>query len=209
MCELYNRYLRENRKDPAGDAMYDARKKIWQDRYLPSSLELPGMSMFKEMDKTLHARYYFESENRWMQPDDPPIYKGNTAGYGEGSNAQGLAVWRDRDSCSYASRGLKSAKYNDAQWEQYCAQMDEWYERLVVESLISWGVINVNKKPREKWINMRIVDSIKKSSTFSNNVRMCKKQYEQIVEKHKDELPMLLEKEKEKRRQRFENKNKS
>lgn len=202
-CELYHKYLREGRKDAAGDAMYDARYKIYQDGYLPSSLELGGRSLFSKAGDNLRNKWLYSYSSPWMEPTDPPISIPNTAGYGNSPNSQGLAAWRDLDASPTELRSLKHAKYTDIGWREYCKKMDDIYERLVIESLISWGVININKSTKQPWINSDIARTIKKCPSLFSNIYMCREEYEDIIERHKEEIPVFIEKEKVRRQELF------
>ena len=194
-CEFYHRYLLEGRKDAYGDAIYDARRKIFDDGYLPSSLEMAGRSHWNKAGDNLRTRWLYRYGAPWMEPSDPPISIPNTAGYGNSPNSQGLAAWRDLDASTTALRGLKKAKYTDIGWRQYCQKIDAWYERLVLESLIDSKAVFINHHTGQVQI-------------IYNRLAPYIKEYEEIIKKHKDEIPTYIAKSDKMKQERLANQQK-
>lgn len=200
-CQYYHRYLLEGREDPVGDALYDARTKIYASHYLPSSLECAGMSYFGQAKDNLRSPWFYRYGVPRMQPDDPPITKNNTKRYGEQSNALGLAAWREQDADPIPLRSLKKAEYTEIQWRVYCEEMDGRFEDLVVDSLVSWGLVdgvarenqsNINPYPfHAKWINAATLTKL--PIEVQRSIQCCGDIYEAILDKHQSELRVRIE----------------
>lgn len=208
-CEYYHRYLLEGREDPVGDALYDARTKIYADHYLPSSLEQAGMSYFGQAQDNLRSPCFYSYNAPMMRPDDPPIIKHNTKGYGEPSNALGLAAWREQDAYPSAPGSLKKAKYTEVQWRVYCEEIDRRFEGLVLESLVSWGLVDGVKREDQsaiaqynfhaKWINIETLQKL--PAEVQRSIQCCGDVYEDILDKHQTALRVLIERDQHRKEQ--------
>lgn len=189
ICEFYHQYLMEHREDAEGDAYYDARKIIYESGYLPSPLEQVGMSYWPKRQDEMRQACGYKICGTIIVAADPPISIQNTNPPRQGSNACGLARCREED--SYACN-LKSMEHiSDAKWEKYCNEMNDRYEKLVVQSLVDWDVI-FPEKVNGKWIDLTKVPMLPSNDWFCG-LDLCQSwvdmyHYEEIVEKHKDEL---------------------
>ena len=189
ICEFYHQYLMEGREDAEGDAYYDARKIIYESGYLPSPLEQVGRSWWPKRQDDMRRPCSYKVGNAVMTADDPPCSIGNTNPPRQGSNALGLARWREED--SYACN-LKSCEHiSDKKWEQYCNEMNDRYERLVIQSLVDWDVV-FPEKVDGKWLDITKVQLLPEND-WMYGLDLCQSwvdyhHYEEIIEKHKDEL---------------------
>lgn len=189
-CEYYYKYLMEGRNDAFEASMHDARKKIWEDGYLPSSLENGGMSLFQKAEEcgNLYKSWRYCCGPYEMKPTCPPISHDNTSKPGERQNALGVAAWRDEDASPYNVKGLRIAKYPDpASWKKYCEWIDGWYEDIVVNVLVSSGVVtfDTNQNP---CINMEVAKTKDDIPDFYYALYGMQSKYETILRKHSERL---------------------
>lgn len=194
-CEYYYQYLMEGRSDAFEASMHDARKKIWEDGYLPSSLENGGMSLFRKAEEcgNLCKPWRYCCGPYEMKPTCPPISYENTANPGERQNALGLAAWRDEDDSPFHVRGLRTAKYSDASWRQYCEWIDAWYEDIIINVLVSSGVVefDANQNP---CINMEVAKSKDDIPNYYYSLCGMQSEYEAILRKHSEKLSSFKDK---------------
>ena len=190
ICEFYHKYLMEGREDAAGDAYYDARKIIYDSGYLPSPLEQVGRNWWPKRQADMRCPCGYKVSGAVMAADDPPCSIENTNPPRHGSNACGLARWREED--SYACNLKSCEQISDKKWEKYCNEMNDWYERLVIQSLVDWDVI-LPEKVNGRWIDLDKVPLLPTNGWFVGvDLRKSwvdQRHYEEIIEKHKDELP--------------------
>lgn len=119
--EFYKAYRQDSsRKDPEGDALFDARKKIWESGYLPSVIYYEGMDQFDEYPI------------RMRKPHEPiPYLTGrprrrilNKCRQKDKDGLRGLYL------AEYCTRVRKDLLYDYAGWKAYCDRMDEWFDKL-------------------------------------------------------------------------------
>ena len=130
--ELYVQYRQDHkRSDPAGDAIEDARKKLLDDGYLPTSFRNYGKADWKCRPLTRRAPLRFPS--------------GNTPRYSE------LLYYREKDcrSGGFQTNFIrfygKDVAVDEAQWQAYCATIDKRFLNLVEAYNIERFVMRQNR----------------------------------------------------------------
>ena len=220
-CEYYHQFLfdGEQEQDARGNALFEARKKIFQGGYLPSYLASAGLSYYDESAPAMRTHSSFAA-HYWIDPHDPPngisVWKDHKYGEIEYTGFFDIRYEETNHTCLLTD--LRNQEYkNDKKWAEYCKQLDEKFDSLVIQSLVDYGIVDGNTHEGSAYILERNNIGTLMNPTWSEYKKLefatkwidpdklkdvpykqreiihyNGKEYEKILELHKDEIPSYL-----------------
>ena len=130
--ELYMQYQKEpDRTDPEGDALEDARQKIWDDGYLPTPFQHYGRNDWRHRPLTRRSRFRFPA--------------GKTPRYSE------LLYYRKEDcrpggiQTDFLRLYGKDIAIDEKAWGEYCLEIDRRFAKLIEDYNIEKYITQQNR----------------------------------------------------------------
>lgn len=135
--ELYCQYRDEGRQDPSGDAWYDARRRVYDQGYLPTPLDYCGRREFSQ--HPLSMRGPMPIGGAKIDLCDPPkswdidICRS----IDEGDRMRGF-----KSSPEYLKSIQKDVYYDEDGWKLYCSEIRDRFWDLLINRLAKFGLID-------------------------------------------------------------------
>lgn len=219
-CEYYHKYIfdGERPQEACENALRSARIDLFNAGYLPSCYQLSGTSLFEANDPIMKQETH-PINNNLLSACDPPsgvdIVDSSTLVY------HGLmSIREDETNFTCCASDIRRLEYkNDKKWAEYCKQLDEKFDSLVIQSLVDYGVVDGNTHDGSAYILERNNIGTLMNPTWSEYKKLefatkwidpdklkdvpykqreiihyNGKEYEKILELHRDEIPSYLEK---------------